>query len=120
MIISKIPLLFIGFCILNSIGECATLVVATSDIQPILKRIKSSSSDNNLLINPDFEQIDNNTISGWNKYGNGYEIARKEGRNNSTAIFVNNDVQSRSAGASQNLTLNRNEITPIIVSGWCP
>lgn len=118
MIISKIPLLFIGFCILNSIGECATLVVATSDIQPILKRIKSSSSDNNLLINPDFEQIDNNTISGWNKYGNGYEIARKEGRNNSTAIFVNNDVQSRSAGASQNLTLNRNEITPIIVSGW--
>lgn len=120
MCMNKLPgkiaivLLLFGFSNLNA-GIGAASINRVSIQQPVLKLINSSKTESNLLTNSDFELWNNNV---WRKYENGFSIAKGEGRNNSTGIFINNESPGRSSGAAQTLTLNQSEPAPIVVSGW--
>lgn len=84
---------------------------------PILKIIKASEADKNLIKNPAFEDGDN-APTDWNRYEGGFTYDKSGGRNKSSGIMCKNESQSGRYGAQQTIVLNQKEPMPIIVRGW--
>ncbi len=85
---------------------------------PALQVWKSSTGQQNLLDNGDFELQTGATVLGWHAYQGGFRIAAGEGRQGSRALCCETSPAKSQVGASQTLNLNRTEAAPLRVRGW--
>jgi hypothetical protein len=85
---------------------------------PALRVVTSQGPTPNLLRNGGFEQVNGRTLSDWSGAPQGFRVVDAEGRAGSRALACESAAASDWSGASQTITLNRTEATPLIVRGW--
>ncbi len=88
-------------------------------VEPAMRVLhKAEFIDANLLENGNFEGMDDEAIRSWSPYGQGYEIARGDGRGGSTAAYCEDESGGGRYGISQVLDLERDVPVPLLVRGW--
>jgi len=72
----------------------------------------------NLLINPSFEEGDENTAEGWSSYVDGYSIDTNISKEGTRAVRLHSESTTDRHGIYQSIVLNQTEPRPIYFSGW--
>ncbi|MBC7529645.1 MAG: hypothetical protein H7308_19125 [Chthonomonadaceae bacterium] len=71
-----------------------------------------------LLRNGGFEGGGANSLPNWTAYEGGYDVDRTVKHNGTLSLRLDNSNSVSQKGASQTVTLNQTEPTPIQLSGW--
>jgi hypothetical protein len=85
---------------------------------PVMRVVKTSASDHELIGNGDFESASGDKLANWAAGPKGFAAADGQGRNGSKALFCDNPTGNGWYGASQTIVLNRTDALPLIVRGW--
>jgi hypothetical protein len=99
----------------------ASLLLSTALLAvaaPALRVMKGTEGGTSLLHNGSFEASPEAGGGPWRVWQQGFQLAPGEGRNCSKAVVCERREGEGEFGASQTVTLNRTNITPIIIRGW--
>jgi hypothetical protein len=72
----------------------------------------------NLIQDGGFETLANGQVQGWQPWQAGFRVAPGEGRNGSVGATCAWQKAGEQYGASQTITLNQQQRTPILVQAW--
>jgi hypothetical protein len=92
--------------------------VGTSTGAPVMRVVKTASTGTPLVINGDFEELQQGKPVPWTGWHQGFRVTPGEGRNSSQSIVCERREGDGEFGASQTFTLNRTNIAPFIIRGW--
>jgi len=95
---------------------CAELILQAAE--PVMRVVKAAQPGTALLRNGGFEQVQDGKPAGWQAASRGFRLAPREGRDGSQALVCAAATSEGWFGASQTLTVDRTNVTPLVVRGW--
>jgi hypothetical protein len=100
-------------------GVVIVMSASCSRAEPRLRVLRGEGAVGaNVIVNPGFEQGEQNRATGWIDWQKGYRLVAGEGRNGSNAVACMWQADGEQYGATQNLTLSQERPTPIVVRAW--
>lgn len=105
-------------CILIIFTMMASMISSSMRVEAYYQEEQYNHNSNYLQINGGFETITGSTADNWYSWYNGYILESEQKYTGIYSISCNNASGTGEYGIYQILTLNRNNILPLKVSGW--